>query len=80
MDTSTDGSLWPTSSADYILKNVIGSGAFATVYRADCPAMEKQVAIKVIDLETGGKRIINMDVYLHNAWYNCGRYTTILIS
>jgi serine/threonine-protein kinase OSR1/STK39 len=45
---------WPTNESGYTLKNVIGSGAFATVYKADCPSMGTQVAIKVIDLEAGG--------------------------
>ncbi len=45
---------WPTSEDGYVLKNVIGSGAFATVYRAECPKMSTEVAIKVIDLEAGG--------------------------
>jgi hypothetical protein len=68
-ETSPSGA-WPTSPSDYVLKNVIGSGAFATVYRAECPSMGQQVAIKIIDLESGGKcTYIHIYIYMYGCMY-----------
>jgi serine/threonine protein kinase len=50
----TEGA-WPTHESEYRILNVIGSGAFATVHRAECISKKVEVAIKIIDLETGGE-------------------------
>ncbi len=43
---------WPSSVDQFPLEKKIGQGAFATVYKAHCPAKDNiAVAIKVMDLE-----------------------------
>lgn len=46
-----DGVPWPTDAGGYKLDKIIGKGAFATVWKAYCPAKGVQVAVKVMDLE-----------------------------
>ena len=46
------GGDWPSSVDQFPLEKKIGQGAFATVYKAHCPAKGNiPVAIKVMDLE-----------------------------
>ena len=48
----TEGADWPSSVDQFPLEKKIGQGAFATVYKAHCPAKGNiPVAIKVMDLE-----------------------------
>ncbi|CAN0233871.1 unnamed protein product [Ascophyllum nodosum] len=42
---------WPTGADGYKLDRIIGNGAFATVWKAFCPARGVHVAVKVMDLE-----------------------------
>ncbi len=63
MDES--GGSWPTHESDYNILNVIGSGAFATVHRAECISKRVQVAIKIIDLETGGELLLAYTIHAH---------------
>jgi len=47
-----EGGDWPSSVDQFPLEKKIGQGAFATVYKAHCPAKGNiPVAIKVMDLE-----------------------------
>lgn len=42
---------WPTGADGYKLDQIIGKGAFATVWKAFCPVRGVHVAVKVMDLE-----------------------------
>src|SRR5690242_14295887 len=43
-----DALLGTTIAGRYVLRAVLGQGGMATVYRADQPALEREVAVKVI--------------------------------
>lgn len=55
---------YPVSVADYELIHVVGKGASATVWLANCIPMEKMVAIKLMDLENFGA---NLDIVMREA-------------
>jgi len=42
---------WPSNASYYDLGHAIGKGATAVVYHATCKTNQRQVAIKIIDLE-----------------------------
>ncbi|KAA0157535.1 hypothetical protein FNF29_00111 [Cafeteria roenbergensis] len=42
---------WPTTASAYKLGGVIGQGAFAKVYRAECTSRSETVAVKIIELD-----------------------------
>lgn len=47
----TEPAPWPTGADGYKLDQIIGKGAFATVWKAYCPVRGVHVAVKVMDLE-----------------------------
>ncbi|KAK8820984.1 protein kinase [Blastocystis sp. ATCC 50177/Nand II] len=49
---------WPTDASHYQLIGVIGSGAYAVVYKAHCKDNNRDVAVKVLKLENPS---INLD-------------------
>lgn len=49
--TTTSSSSWPTQASDYSLHISIGTGAFSSVWKAQCHTNNTQVAIKIMDLE-----------------------------
>lgn len=51
MDTKSTPIQYPTDPEEYVLKAEIGRGAFATVYMAYCKSIDKDVAIKILDLD-----------------------------
>ena len=48
---STPKVQYPTSASDYAVKEEIGRGVSAKVYRAECVPLGETVAVKMLDLE-----------------------------
>ena len=48
---STPKVQYPTAASDYVIKEEIGRGVSAKVYRAECVPLNETVAVKMLDLE-----------------------------